>query len=83
MWCEPSDSSRSYGRGSHRARCSLFGETRMGRAPDQVRGRLFAGDSMCFGSLIWNDQTTLTEATASQPAKTPSRPSRVFQSFPK
>jgi len=45
-------------------------------------GRAFAGDSMCFGSLIWNNQTTLTEATTSHPAKTPSRPSRVIQRFP-
>jgi hypothetical protein len=71
VWCDPSDSSRRYGRGMQRSRCGFSGETHMGRA--------FPGDPLRFGSLIWNNQTTLAEATASHPGKTPSRPHRVFQ----
>jgi len=37
---------RRYGRGAQRSRCGFSGETLMGRAPDQVRGRLFPGDSL-------------------------------------
>jgi len=82
VWCDVSDSSRSYDRTAQRARCGFSGETLSGRAPDQVWGRLFAGHSTRFGSLIWNDQTAVAEATASDPAKTPSRPRRVIQRFP-
>jgi hypothetical protein len=35
VWCDPSDSSRRYGRGAQRARCGFSGET--------LTGRVFAG----------------------------------------
>jgi len=73
VWCEPSDSSRSYGRGSQRARCGFSGET--------LTGRAFAGAPLRFDSLIWNNQTTLAKATSEHPAKAPSRPCRVVQRF--
>ncbi len=73
--CDASDSSRSYGRVTRLSRCGFSGETRMGRA--------FAGHPARLCSLIWNDQTTLAEATPADPAKTPARPRRVGQRFPK
>jgi len=69
-----SDSSRRYGRVTSRARCGFSGET--------LSGRAFAGHSARFDSLIWNNQTTLDEATPGDPAKTPSRPRRVVQRLP-
>ena len=72
--CDVSDSSRSYDRTAKRARCGFSGET--------LSGRAFAGHSARFGSLIWSDQTAFTEATTTDPAKTPSRPRRVIQRFP-
>jgi len=45
-------------------------------------GRAFTCNSLCFDSLIWNNQTTLAEATTSHPVKTPSRPRRVVQRLP-
>jgi len=59
--CDTSDSSRSYGRVAQRARCGFSGETHTGRA--------FAGSPPRLGSLIWNDQTTLTQAKPETPAK--------------
>jgi len=73
VWCDPSDSSLSYGRGAQRARCGISGETHSGRA--------FAGSPPRLGSLIWNDQTTLAQAEPEPPAKAPSRPRRINQSF--
>jgi len=70
-----SDSSRRYGRVTSRARCGFSGET--------LSGRAFAGHPVRFDSLIWNNQTTLFEATPGDPAKTPSRPCRLIQRFPK
>ena len=61
-WCDASDSSRSYGRVARRARCGFSGETPM--------GRVFAGPPPRLGSLIWNDQTALTQAEPEPPAKT-------------
>ena len=58
VWCDASDSSRRYDLVAQRARCGFSGETHMGRARDQVRGRLFAGHPPRFDSLIRNDQTT-------------------------
>ncbi|MDT8439894.1 MAG: hypothetical protein RQ729_12895 [Wenzhouxiangellaceae bacterium] len=69
-----SDSSRRYGRVTSRARCGFSGET--------LSGRAFAGHPARFDSLIWNNQTTLVEATPGDPAKTPSRPCRLVQRFP-
>ena len=74
VWCDPSDSSRSYGRGAQRARCGFCGETLTGRAS--------AGSPPRLGSLIWNDQTTLAQAKPEPPAEAPSRPCRVIQRFP-
>ncbi len=71
VWCEPSDSSHSYGRGSQRARCGFSGET--------LSGQAFAGAPPRLDSLIWNDQTTLAQADPEPPAKAPSRPRRVVQ----
>jgi len=68
-----SDSSRGYGRVTSRARCGFSGET--------LSGRAFAGHPVRFDSLIWNNQTTLVEATPGDPAKTPSRPCRLVQRF--
>jgi len=73
VWCEPSDSSRRYGRGASRARCSFSGETLTGRAS--------AGSPARLDSLIWNNQTTLAQAEPEPPAETPSRPRRVIQRF--
>jgi len=72
--CDTSDSSRSYGRVAQRARCGFSGETHTGRA--------FAGSPPRLGSLIWNDQTTLTQAKPETPAKAPSRPRILVQRFP-
>jgi hypothetical protein len=74
VWCDPSDSSRRYGRGAQRARCGFSGET--------LTGRVFAGSPPRLGSLIWNDQTALAQAEPEPPAKAPSRPCRVIQRLP-
>jgi len=74
VWCDASDSSRSYGRGSRRASCDFSGET--------LTGRVFAGAPPRLSSLIWNDQTALAQARPEPPAKSPSRPRRVIQRFP-
>jgi len=73
VWCEPSDSSRSYDRGPQRARCGFSGETlRDGplRALCRVLGRLFG--------------TTKPRSPKHTrgPAKAPSRPRRVAQRLP-
>jgi|SRR6056297_294994 len=73
VWCQPSDSSHRYGRGWQRARCGFSGETHTGRA--------FAGAPPRLGSLIWNNQTGLSQAEPEHPAKAPSRPRRVVQRF--
>ncbi len=82
VWCsyhdKRSDSSRSYGRVAIvmtiRARCGFSGETHTGRAS--------AGPPPRLSSLIWNNQTTLTQAKPEPPAEIPSRPRRVIQRFP-
>jgi len=61
VWCVASDSSRSYGRVARRARCGFSGETHTGRG--------FAGPPPRLGSLVWNDQTALTQAAPEPPAK--------------
>ncbi|GAB4113915.1 MAG: hypothetical protein Tsb0027_01750 [Wenzhouxiangellaceae bacterium] len=70
----PSDSSRSYGLGLQRARCGFSVETHTGRA--------FARAPTRLGALIWNDQTTLTQAKPEPHAKVASRLCRVIQRFP-
>ena len=50
---------------------------------NRLSGRAFAGAQGCFDSLIWNDQTTLAEATPVHPAKTPSRPCTIVQRLPR
>ena len=44
-------------------------------------GRAIAGAPLRFGSLIWNNQTALTQAEPAHPAMAPSRPRRVIQRF--
>ena len=73
VWCDTSDSSRSYGRVAQRARCGFSGETLSGRAS--------AGSPSRLSLLIWNDQTALAQAKPEPPAETPSRPRRVIQRF--
>ncbi len=69
--CLPEERSARYGRVTSRSRCGFSGET--------LSGRAFASHPARFGSLIWNDQTALAEATPGDPAKTPSRPCRLVQ----
>jgi hypothetical protein len=71
VWCDPSDSSRRYGRGAQRARCGFSGETHTGRA--------FARSPLRFGSLIWNNQTTLAEAEPEPRAKTRRARAELFR----
>jgi len=74
VWCDTSDSSRSYGRVAQRARCGFSGETLTGQASARPPPHL--------GSLMWNDQTTLAQAKPEPPAEAPSRPRRGVQRFP-
>jgi len=73
--CGPRDRRRRAGRGWQRPSGGLEGQT--------LSGRAFAAPALAFGSLICNDPTTLAEAPPQPPAKAPSRPRRLVQSFPK
>jgi hypothetical protein len=75
VWREPSDSRRSYRR-ARDARDAAF-------PAKPSRDGTQAGAPPRFVSLIWNDQTTLTEAAPVHPAKTPSRPCRFIPRFSK
>ena len=66
--CLPEERPARYGRVGQRARCGCSGETPTGRA--------FAGPPPRLGSLIWNNQTALTQAKPVTPAKA------TLRSFP-
>ncbi len=74
VWCDPSDSSRSYGRGTQR--------TRRGFVVEANPGRVFAGPPPRSDWLNWDDQITFAQVGRSLTQGPPVPTQNSFHRFP-